>query len=112
VDGPAPARRTLLRRAARASGRVTPPQVLVTLAARFRRVSWQYSGIAYALILKDAGALIQTMYLVATALGLAPCALGSGDSDLFAQATGEDYYEETSVAELMLGSAPTGEDGG
>jgi hypothetical protein len=32
------------------------PHVLITIAARFGRISWKYSAIAYALILKDAGA--------------------------------------------------------
>ena len=37
-----------------------------------------------------------------TALGLAPCALGAGNSDTFAQATGLDYFAETSVGEFIL----------
>ncbi len=48
----------------------------------------------------------QTMYLVATALSLAPCALGAGNSDVFARALGSDYYDETSVGEFLLGSRP------
>ena len=44
------------------------------------------------------------MYLVATAMGLAPCALGGGDADLSAQAMGTDYYAESSVGEFLLGS--------
>ena len=44
------------------------------------------------------------MYLTATAMELAPCAIGTGDSDLFARASGLDYYEETSVGEFALGS--------
>jgi len=60
--------------------------------------------MGYALILKDAGVLTQTMYLVAEAMGLAACALGAGNADLFAQAAGVDYYAESSVGELMLGS--------
>ncbi|HET7460517.1 MAG TPA: SagB family peptide dehydrogenase [Longimicrobium sp.] len=80
-----------------------PAQVLVVLAARFARVAWKYESMAYALVLKDAGVLIQTLYLVATAMGLAPCALGGGDADLFARAAGTDYYAEGSVAELRLG---------
>jgi hypothetical protein len=39
-------------------------------------------------------------------MNLAPCGLGTGDSDLFSQAVGTDYYEETSVGELLLGSLP------
>lgn len=60
------------------------------------------------MILKNVGVLYQTMYLVATAMDLAPCALGGGDSDLFARATALDYYAETSVGEFLLGSKRTG----
>jgi SagB-type dehydrogenase family enzyme len=80
------------------------PQVLFILAARLPRIAWKYSGLAYALVLKDVGVLFQTMYLAATAMGLAPCALGCGDSDLFAKAAGVNYYSETSVGEFLLGS--------
>jgi oxazoline/thiazoline dehydrogenase len=85
-------------------------QVLLVLAARVPRISWKYSSIAYALILKHVGVVYQTMYLAATAMGLAPCALGCGDSNAFARAAGTDYYDETSVGEFLLGSlrAPNG----
>jgi SagB-type dehydrogenase family enzyme len=79
-------------------------QVLLILAARFARVRWKYSSLAYALTLKNVGVLYQSMYLAATAMNLAPCALGTGDSDLFALAAGNDYYTETSVGEFLLGS--------
>jgi hypothetical protein len=42
------------------------------------------------------------MYLVATALGLAPCAIGAGDTQLFAQASGLDFTRESSVGEFAL----------
>src|SRR5262249_27357371 len=79
-------------------------QVLLILAARFPRVAWKYESIAYALTLKHVGVLYQTMYLTATAMGLAPCAIGGGDADLFARAVGADYYAETSVGEFLLGN--------
>jgi len=60
--------------------------------------------MAYSLILKNVGVLYQTMYLVATAMDLAPCAIGGGDSDLFARAAGLDYDSETSVGEFLIGS--------
>ena len=53
--------------------------ILLVLTARFQRVSWKYELIAYATILKGVGVLYQTMYLVATAMRLAPCAIGAGD---------------------------------
>jgi SagB-type dehydrogenase family enzyme len=85
-------------------------QVVLILSARFARVAWKYASIAYALILKEVGVVFHALYLAATALGLAPCALGSGDSDLFARAAGTDYCAESSVGEFLLGSrAPTEE---
>jgi SagB-type dehydrogenase family enzyme len=81
-------------------------QVLLIVAARFQRVAWKYASMAYALILKHVGVLYQTMYLAATAMNLAPCGIGCGDSDLFARAAGTDYYAETSVGEFLIGSKP------
>ena len=98
--------RRLLRDAETAAALACPPQILLILASRFQRASWKYSGSAYALVLKNAGVLTQTLYLVATAMGLAPCALGNGDSELFAQAAGLDPLVETSVCELLIGRAP------
>ena len=94
----------LLRHATAATG--APPQVLIVLTGRFARVSWKYSSVAYAIVLKDVGVALQTMYLTSTAMGLAGCAIGNGDSDLFARMTGSNYYEEASVGEFMLGTAP------
>ena len=100
----------LLSDAALAVGlQATEPQVLLVLAARLPRVAWKYTGLAYSLVLKHVGVVFQTMYLAATAMGLAPCAVGLGDSDLFAQAADVDYYAETSVGEFLLGSAPAEE---
>ena len=88
---------------AAAGGLPDHPPVLLTLACRLRRVSYKYQSLAYRVVLQEVGALYQTLYLVATAMGLAPCALGGGDSDRFARVTGTDYYHETSVGEFILG---------
>jgi SagB-type dehydrogenase family enzyme len=93
----------LLKSAAQ-TAHASTPQVLIILAARFQRMTWRYESISYAMILKDVGVLYQTMYLVATAMGLSACALGGGNSDTFAEATGTDYYTETSVGEFILGA--------
>ncbi len=101
----------LLSDAARSAAvEATGPQILLVLTARLPRVAWKYSCLAYALVLKNVGVVFQTMYLAATAMDLAPCAVGLGDSDLFARAAGMDYYAETSVGEFLLGSAPAVED--
>jgi SagB-type dehydrogenase family enzyme len=95
----------LLRDAAQSTGIPADSlQVLLVLAARFPRVAWKYESIAYSLTLKHVGVVYQTMYLAATAMGLAPCAVGGGDADVFARAAGTDYYAETSVGEFLLAS--------
>ena len=99
----------LLFDARSAAGTETPPQILFMMTARFQRVAYKYQSFAYAIVLKDLGALYQTMYLVATAMGLAPSAIGGGDSDLFSRASGADYYIEPAVGEFILSSIDPGE---
>jgi SagB-type dehydrogenase family enzyme len=94
----------LVREACQSSGMLTRPQIVITLASRFQRVSWKYSGIAYATQLKNTGALYSMMYLVATAMGLAPCGLGLGNSTRFCRLAKTSWYEESSIGEFMLGS--------
>ena len=93
----------MLKDAWDASGRQDRAQILIAIAARFPRLAWKYESIAYSLVLKHVGSLYQTMYLVATAMDLAPCALGSGNADLFTKVARTSYYEESSVGEFMLG---------
>ena len=86
-------------------------QVLIVLAARFARLSWKYSKIAYALTLKHVvSRLPGDVPGGLSAMDLAPCAIGSGDSDLFSRASGIDYCEETSVGEFLLGSRSPSDD--
>ena len=79
------------------------PQILITIAARFGRISWKYSSIAYALILKDAGVLTQTLYMMATDMGLGGCAIGIGNIELFAKMTGIDFHVEGPVGQFAIG---------
>ena len=78
-------------------------QVLLLITSRFPRLSWKYQSMAYATTLKGLGGLYQTLYMVATAMELAPCAIGAGDSDLFAKATGINYYSEPLIGEFVIG---------
>jgi SagB-type dehydrogenase family enzyme len=80
-----------------------PPQVVITIAARFGRVSWKYSSLAYALVLKDVGVLIQTLYLMTTDMDLGGCAIGSTNVDLFAKMTGIEFHVEGPVGQFALG---------
>jgi SagB-type dehydrogenase family enzyme len=79
------------------------PQILITIAARFGRISWKYSSIAYALILKDVGVLIQTLYMMATDMGLGGCAIGTNNIDLFAKMTGIEFHIEGPVGQFAVG---------
>jgi len=79
------------------------PQILITVAARFGRMSWKYSALAYALILKDVGVLTQTFYLMATEMGLGGCAIGTTNTDLFAKITGIEFHVEGPVGQFALG---------
>jgi SagB-type dehydrogenase family enzyme len=79
------------------------PQILITIAARFDRTAWKYSSIAYSLVLKDVGVLIQTLYLMATDMGLGGCAIGSINIDLFARMTGLEFHVEGPVGQFALG---------
>jgi SagB-type dehydrogenase family enzyme len=93
-------------------GQPERPQVLLIVAARFARVAWKYESLAYALLLKELGALLQTLYLVATDMDLAPCAIGGGDSDLFARVAGLDYLTEGAIGEMTVGSRNAAADAG
>ncbi|MGV8871264.1 MAG: SagB/ThcOx family dehydrogenase [Rhodococcus sp. (in: high G+C Gram-positive bacteria)] len=100
-------RDTMIRVASVATAHQANPDILVTMTSRFQRLSWKYRAIAYSVTLRHAGVLYQTMYLVATAMGLAPCGLGSGDSELSARVFGLDHLRESSVGDFILGSRPT-----
>jgi SagB-type dehydrogenase family enzyme len=86
-----------------AMGAPSAPQILITIAARFGRISWTYSSIAYSLILKDVGVLIQTLYLVATDMGLGGCAIGITNIDLFEKMTGIEFHVEGPVGQFAIG---------
>jgi SagB-type dehydrogenase family enzyme len=91
-----------------AAGHISAPDVLITLTSRFQRLGWKYRSLPYSATLKNVGVLYQTMYLVATAMGLAGCGLGGGDADLTARVFHLDYLQESSVGEFILGSMPSG----
>lgn len=102
LDGLNGACQQLLQNACYSSGAEQPPDVLFQFAARYGRLSWKYEGIVYALLLKHVGVIMHQLYLVATALNLAPCSLGGGDSELFARATSLNPWADVCVGEMML----------
>ena len=92
-----------------AMGASAEPQILITIAARFGRVSWKYSSVAYSLILKDVGVLLQTLYLTATDMGLGGCAIGTNNIDLFARMTELEFHVEGPVGQFALGRPASAE---
>jgi SagB-type dehydrogenase family enzyme len=80
-----------------------PPQILIVMAARFGRVSWKYSSVAYELLLKNLGVLTQSFYLMATEMGLGGCAIGTANIDLFAKMTGLAFHVEGAVGQFAIG---------
>lgn len=96
----------LLRSASMAAALESPAPLLVTMTARLRRLSWKYEGIVYATVLKDVGVMLQNMYLVCTAMGLAPCALGAVNLEATSRAFGTDWLLEPSVGQFILGRRP------
>jgi SagB-type dehydrogenase family enzyme len=94
---------TWLKSAQLAMGDASVPQILIIVAARFGRMSWKYSSIAYALVLKDVGVLLQTFYMMATDMGLGGCAIGTANIELFAKMTGLEFHVEGPVGQFALG---------
>ena len=83
-----------------------PSDLLITMVARYDRISWKYNQLTYSLILKNVGAIYQQLYLVSTAIGLAPCALGWGNSLTFEEATKINPYRDIAVGEFIIGRIP------
>lgn len=96
----------LIGQACTAMAGTTVPDAVLTLGSRFQRVSWKYSGMAYATQLKNAGAIYMAFYLAATAMGLSPCGLGLGSIEVFARLTGCRMEAEGSVGEFALSGPP------
>jgi SagB-type dehydrogenase family enzyme len=90
------------------------PQVLISMTARIGRLSWTYEGLVYRLALLHVGILTQNLYLVCTAMRLAPCALGSVSITVAARALGTDWRTEPCVGQFIVGrecGTPGGEAG-
>lgn len=102
VQGAADARADVLQQAQAFTGLSEPPPLVIVITADYGRIA-THKGLAYTSILKEVGALQQTLYLVCTAMGLAPCALASGDSDASARALGLGWADEPSVGEFIIG---------
>ncbi|MBZ5611023.1 MAG: SagB/ThcOx family dehydrogenase [Acidobacteriia bacterium] len=79
------------------------PAVLFLVTAVFGRTAWKYRGIPLHLILQEVGALYQTMYLAAAALGLAACPVGAFPERAVAEILNLDSRDESEVGMFALG---------
>lgn len=103
INDSEPELQELLDHASVAAGTTRRPAVLITIAARVARAAWMYGGIAYSLTLTHVGALQQTLALVATAMGLAPCVPALDPGDIADSALRLDWPAEIGVGEFILG---------
>lgn len=93
----------LLEQARTAANMSGAPPALVMITARFQRLFWKYAGLGYALVLKHVGVVQQTLYLVATAMGLAACAIGTGEIEDSARVLDLDWIAQSYVGGFALG---------
>ncbi|MFM7169299.1 MAG: SagB family peptide dehydrogenase [Cyanobium sp.] len=99
----------VLRQAAATAGRSAIPQMVMLLTADYGRVRVRYPDLAYSLILKEVGAVMEIVMLAAAVVGLACCPLGSGDEQLISHLLGTSAELEPSVGEMLLNSGATDE---
>lgn len=79
-----------------------PPPAVFHLVAQIRRTLTSYSG-GMSLVLRDSGALMATICLVSTALGLAACPLGTGGDSPTLDALDGKYPEWAEVGAIAVG---------
>lgn len=87
-----------------ATARESKPQVLLVVAARFDRMFEAYPYLGYALVLKNAGALLQNFYLMATGMNLGGCAVGEITHEALASAAVLGFLDEATVGGFILGT--------
>jgi SagB-type dehydrogenase family enzyme len=81
----------------------SPPALTIVITTRLPRMAWKYQAMAYRATLMNVGVVYHLMYMVATDMGLGPCAVGTGDSRLLEEVAKLDRLEETAIAEFALG---------
>lgn len=86
------------------------PGAALLFAADYERMATKYEAIAYATILRNVGAIYQTVCLVAEALGLAACAVGGGWGRLERQTLSAYLGNRVIVGGILVG-IPAGRPG-
>jgi SagB-type dehydrogenase family enzyme len=81
------------------------PAAVLIVTAVVERMARKYGHLAFSLIYKDVGCLLENLYLVATATRLAPCAIGGGDEPANSRWLGLDPLAESQVGCFLVGPA-------
>ena len=77
--------------------------MIFLVTAVVQRLTWKYGRLGVTLMYQDVGCLLQTMYLVSTALGLGSCAIGTGNGVRNAEWLGLDPLVEPEVGCFAIG---------
>lgn len=81
---------------------VAPP-LLILVSAVIGRMTAKYGRNGLLLANQDLGCLYQTLYLVATTLKLAPCAIGTGPGPQISEWLGTSYSIEPIIGGFVIG---------
>ncbi|MFI6864504.1 SagB family peptide dehydrogenase [Streptomyces sp. NPDC050421] len=103
VPGDREAADALLADARTTAGLDQLPPLLLVLTTRVPEGPNRHRPGAYTEVLKEVGALQQTLHLACTAMGLGAHVLTAGGVEAVAQALGLDWLAEPSVGEIILG---------
>jgi SagB-type dehydrogenase family enzyme len=87
-----------------------PPAAVILIIASFARTLWKYENIGLAAVYKDTGALLQTLYLQATAMGLAGYAVGGGPESAISAGLGLDPVMDGYVGSFLIGRSRSNDD--
>ena len=82
-----------------------PPHIRLVITSRFLRNAWKYEKIAYRLVLQDLGCLYQTICLVATAIGLSVCIVGTINAGHLGKIIKLETLREPVIGEMTISSS-------
>ncbi len=88
--------------AKRATGAKAEHDAILFITSRIDRSFWKYEGLSYRLSLLAAGALIQNIELVSTALDLAACPVGVSLAEAFAKRAGINIWKEPLISQIVI----------
>lgn len=92
----------LLDRAKVGAGSTRHPAATVTVTARMPRTTWVLAGMSYAVALMHSGALLETLYLVGRAVGIAAHVVVADGNRTADELLGLAWPAEVALSECLL----------